>query len=358
MELSNSLVKDFASIINKPSEDLPKVSKAYGTVVIKNGDIFVRLDGSSTETPVGNSVAVRNGDRVVVQIRDHKAYISDNFTAPPDGRVGNMYFKYTEQGLIIGRIDQDTEEPTGNYVLITDQDYRICNEDGDVLAVYSDTDVDLGANSDTARIYFCDRNGQISYANNILVLSGTDATGLRNVNAGGAVSQVAVAANANQLAAAMSILNSNGTVSGQVGVEWEFGVGTHVVLRGVDCSFNGYNVLTNNNFLYDGLVQITRKIGPAKSQLFRAIANVPSGYKLVGVRQVSTNSQIACVITSFGTDPSTNAVWAYIRNNTVKNQTKTVTVNIEWFALRITGTGSASDVIIDLDPSDGDGDDE
>ena len=392
MVLDRELVKQFAAVM-APAPKPKSETKVFGTVSKVEDDVtYVVLDGSGIETPAATSVVCAVDDRVVVQIRDHKAYISDNFTASPDGRIGDKYYYFDkDRGLIIGHLDPETHRPEGKYVLITDTDYRIYNEydevlgvfgdnniiigpdykkhiritpengleiydNEDLLAAFEDAQVLLGNNSSSAKVYFCDQNGNISYVNDTLVLEGSEATGLRSERTNGAVSQVAVAANDNQLAGALSILRSNGVVDGQVGVEYEAGVGTHVRLVGHDLTFNNNTVLVSNNLIAVGTANITGKIGVNKGRRFGATVTVPSGYSLAGIRQISTNHPTACVISGFGINPSDNEVFAYITNRSTSGNTYTVKTTIEWFAFRT--NSSASGGTIDIDLGGGDGEEE
>lgn len=358
MELDRDLVKQFASVM-KPQVDRADAStKTYGTISkVEDGVMFVKLDGSELETPAEASVDCKEGDRVVVQIRDHKAYISDNFTAPPSGRVADKYFQFTSAGMIIGRIDPETDAPAGNYILITDTDYRIMSEDGDVLAVYGSGEVHLGYDTAQSIIYLCDDEGRIYYTDNTLVLEGENSTGLRSVRSSDdRQAQVAVEASSSQLAAAMSLLTPAGTVGGQIGVRYDASTGQYrLVLSGSSLAFNNHTVLTNDNLIAVGTVNITGLVKANNGRYFSATVSPPSGYTLAGIRQVSTNHRIICQITSFGTDPSTNNVFANIYNATAHNHDYSVKVTIEWFAFRSSNTASGGTIDIVLpDGSGGD----
>lgn len=391
MTLDKDLVKQFAAVMAPASKEKSKEKsdgKVYGTISkVETEDdkeiTYVELDGSGLETPVDGSVVCAVGDRVLVQIRNHKAYISDNFTAPPNGRATDKFYYFdNNRGMIIGRLNPTTHEPEGNYVLITDTDYQICNEDDEVLAMFGDTQsvigletekhirmtptggyeifdgddllavfdgsqVRLGDNSSNAKIYFCDKNGTISYSNDTLVIEGADATGIRSIKPGdnNASSQVAVAANDNQLAAAMSILNASGTVNGQVAIEHEAGVGTHVVLKGADLSFNSNTVLASNNLIRVGTVTIRKNVPYWKAVRFSTTigSTYLNGYKLAGLRRVTCNHPNSCSIRSFGVNPTTNEVYAYVINRSKKSTeqpTYTVTVTLVWFAFNATSSGA------------------
>ena len=78
MGLSNDLISQFV----KATKDTPKQSKettAYGTVKFgSDGKEYVQLDGSGALTPVSSTVTVKEGDRVIVMIKNHTATITGN----------------------------------------------------------------------------------------------------------------------------------------------------------------------------------------------------------------------------------------------------------------------------------------
>ena len=83
MELSADLLKRFVQATND-KEPKKKETTVYGTVV-KNGEsTYVKLDGSSnTLTPAFLGVCADNNDRVIVNIKNHSATITNNLTSPP-----------------------------------------------------------------------------------------------------------------------------------------------------------------------------------------------------------------------------------------------------------------------------------
>lgn len=80
MELSADLTKAFADTVNPNGDEITDVT-VYGTAVIDNG-IYVRLDGGTVLSPATTTVGVKNGDRVVVLLKDRTAVITGNATSP------------------------------------------------------------------------------------------------------------------------------------------------------------------------------------------------------------------------------------------------------------------------------------
>lgn len=94
MELSMEVLKSFAALTK---DDPPKQEiTLWGTAMVEAGETaqegeeqqnlvtYVLLDGATDPTPVNQVAAVGNGDRVMVQIKNHKATIVGNASHPPD----------------------------------------------------------------------------------------------------------------------------------------------------------------------------------------------------------------------------------------------------------------------------------
>lgn len=91
MELSKNLIKQFVSVTND-SGAARKQTTAYGTIVIRDGSLYARLDGSQELTPIIATVDVKDGERVLVNIRNHNAMVTSNLSDPSAGqwRVDEM----------------------------------------------------------------------------------------------------------------------------------------------------------------------------------------------------------------------------------------------------------------------------
>lgn len=109
MKLPLNLTKKFSKALAPAKETNPQPKSLLGTVV-KNGDnTFVILDGSSIETPVELAVDAEDGDRVAVQIKDHKATVVSNYSAPPSARTATNFMQLTEEGLVIAPSEDSTD---------------------------------------------------------------------------------------------------------------------------------------------------------------------------------------------------------------------------------------------------------
>lgn len=79
-KLPTNIVKTFASTFKK---EKPKTSSTvYGYAFINEGQIYVKLDGSTEYTPVVSTIDVVDGDRVIVNITNHRAIIVNNISSP------------------------------------------------------------------------------------------------------------------------------------------------------------------------------------------------------------------------------------------------------------------------------------
>lgn len=85
MDLSSSLVKEFAKMANqKDTNTTPQYLK--GTAKTIGDKKYVQIDGSSSYTPIAETVDIQDGDRVLVTIDNHTATVIGNLTYPPSAR--------------------------------------------------------------------------------------------------------------------------------------------------------------------------------------------------------------------------------------------------------------------------------
>jgi len=106
MAISDEIVSKFVKTLNNKEEK--NTSKTLDGTYIKVGNVeYVRLDGSDILTPVKNTVAAENGEKVKVLIDNHIATIVNNETTPSASSkvVGELSETVGEQGSIINRLD-------------------------------------------------------------------------------------------------------------------------------------------------------------------------------------------------------------------------------------------------------------
>lgn len=111
MSLSADLISQFVKATND-SESKERNNIVYGTVVSVGDEKFVLLDGndeaSGQLTPISTVTDLVVGDRVCVEINNHKAIVSGNMTAPNErSNLGADGKTLKIDDLIAGRIDTD-----------------------------------------------------------------------------------------------------------------------------------------------------------------------------------------------------------------------------------------------------------
>lgn len=121
MALSYDILSQFAKITNdKPEEK--KESTAYGTIVKYEGVDYVKLDGSDLLTPYTSTIAVEDGDRVIVSIKNHSATVTGSTTNPAASNktVTNIGDQITEFEIVIADkvVAQDIEAINGYFETI------------------------------------------------------------------------------------------------------------------------------------------------------------------------------------------------------------------------------------------------
>jgi hypothetical protein len=79
--LSEELISQFAKI-TKDRDKSKKETTVYGTIVVYNGEKYVKLDGSEVMTPIMTTASTNSGDRVTVMIKNHTATVTGNLTSP------------------------------------------------------------------------------------------------------------------------------------------------------------------------------------------------------------------------------------------------------------------------------------
>ena len=327
MELPGNLAKEFAAAIGEQMNNRRDEMLTYGTVVVQNDETFVRLDGAETLTPVSKAMDAVHGDRVMVSLRNHTAVIVGNISSPASARTANSYMKLTEDGLVVGELDEDGE-PAGAHSLIGSGMYRIVDENGKTVALFSDGQILLLGDVGTAK-------GSIRVVDDVLLLNGKDAVGTRSnftYEDEQYISEMICMADASTFTTGASLQSyeKNGlygrvkVTPGRVDLETNFNG---------DIYANGYEILTTNSLYVSGVVKITTTIEANSYKIISYVVDtVPYRYILVGLTEVTTNHKSVCSLTGFFTNPSTNEIGASIRNNSA--QRLTLTVRFEWFALR------------------------
>ena len=81
MALSNDLISQFVKV-TKDKDMAKKEETVYGTTVMYNGTMHVKIDGSDLLTPVETTADMDAGERVTVMIKNHTATVTGNVSSP------------------------------------------------------------------------------------------------------------------------------------------------------------------------------------------------------------------------------------------------------------------------------------
>ena len=102
MALSSELIDQLVKVTQN-TEPRDKDNTAYGTVVIMGSKKYVKIDGSDLMTPISSTVAVENGDRVIVTIKSHSATVTGNISSPAasDKKVTELGTKISDFEIVI-----------------------------------------------------------------------------------------------------------------------------------------------------------------------------------------------------------------------------------------------------------------
>lgn len=300
MELDQSLLKDFASVVNSSDETGTKKDSTYGEVTrIADGVTYVRLDGADegVETPVTTLVEVGVGDRVAVDIANHTAVATGNISFPALTRVGDVYIRLTDAGFLIGRVDEHNQ-PVGQYIIVGPDGPIVYNEDGEALATFGVADgigpsIRLGAAGhkhiiirDDA-IFFRDENNKwlvrfIGGANSgVYINNGTDVILAQFTSTG------------------MVLRNSDNAVIARFTAS-EILLGDLTSAQIKLCGTKGIIVLEDDTLKISGsnnvgAVGLTNKYGNYKSEV---IAEAKSSSQRVGMQVMNGTNTVASVIAS------------------------------------------------------------
>lgn len=130
MELQDSILKDFADAVNSNGNSTASSQHIYGTVsrVVEDDLVYVRINGSQLESPAKSLVKVGVNDTVMCTMQAHTLTIIGNISYPALTRIENVYMTLTEEGLLIGKLDDDNK-PYESYIVVGPSSSNIYNID-------------------------------------------------------------------------------------------------------------------------------------------------------------------------------------------------------------------------------------
>ena len=151
MNLNSILVSEFAKITNDNSETINNGTTLYGTYRTQGGRSYVQIDGSDVLTPSVTTSEARNGDRVTVLIKNHRAIITGNLTDPSASTTTVEEVKETVEFLDSGITDlKDTV--TSMDEIIDTVNWKYTDSSGNLITLSGKIDEVLGEADHASRV--------------------------------------------------------------------------------------------------------------------------------------------------------------------------------------------------------------
>lgn len=151
MNLNSILVSEFAKITNDNSETINNGTTLYGTYRTQGGRSYVQIDGSDVLTPSVTTSEARNGDRVTVLIKNHRAIITGNLTDPSASTTTVEEVKETVEFLDSGITDlKDTV--TSMDEIIDTVNWKYTDASGNLITLSGKIDEVLGEADHASRV--------------------------------------------------------------------------------------------------------------------------------------------------------------------------------------------------------------
>lgn len=185
-KIDTALQESFVNAIKglTASKDQPS-GIIYGTCLVNTDGIFVQLDGSDQYVPVDSSVEVNSGDRVSVDITNHHAVITNNYTTPAANVETTRLIKEDINRLEI-EIENPADELYNTSVTIDETGIEMRGgemtfEAGTKFQIKSGGAVLIDASNDSAEeshINLGDGNFSVSKSGGMTASSGSFETGL------------------------------------------------------------------------------------------------------------------------------------------------------------------------------------
>ena len=322
MKLSNKLIKDFADIINNKSSEKNVSNQIQGIVVNKDSDnVYVRLNGSQSLTPVKMGVGAKEGDTVLVSIMDHIATITGNISAPASTTIADNYMRYDEEGLSIGKLVDG--KPVGAYCIIDPNEssfsIKQTNDDGSItpISTFGKDSINLGLD-DFSVISFCGNRASINYENDTqsVFINSEGIIGLNAYDEGTLCSSINASPGAIELntSGIVWIRADNGIYAG--GID-----NNDVVLTAKDIQIHYVEVKVQTSTAANAHKEINVQL------------EVPDGHRAVSLLQVYSNHRDIFRLTTFGIGPTNNLRLAWFNAGT---KAYTVTFYVYYVTLPIT----------------------
>lgn len=118
MALSSDLISQFVKITNDETK-IEEIKTSYGKIVKQGDKEYVQLDGSDLLTPIETTTVTKDGDRVLVTIKDHTATVMGDLTNPSasDSDVKDIGNTINEFEIIMaGKVVTEDLEAINAYI--------------------------------------------------------------------------------------------------------------------------------------------------------------------------------------------------------------------------------------------------
>lgn len=144
MDLSRNVIKEFAEITRTEDKTSSAGLTTYGTIVSSEESLYVRLDGSEQVTPVSFTTDAKEGDRVVVMVKNHEATVLGSTTSPSARvehvqEVDNYVKEVDEHVKEVDKNKVDTKYLEANYATVDQLDAKYATIEH-LQADYADID--------------------------------------------------------------------------------------------------------------------------------------------------------------------------------------------------------------------------
>lgn len=155
MRVSQSVLRAFGEVISEKEEK--KKTFSYGTVHVIDGEKMVKIDGSEDDvyTPIDILMDCEAGDRVSVEIVNHRVLVNGNISSPASARKASGIITDVgfggNQGMILGVPDSTCYIFIKSDPIKKENSILFCEKDGVVICSFSKDSIDLKSTSSTIK---------------------------------------------------------------------------------------------------------------------------------------------------------------------------------------------------------------
>ena len=166
-EVDLNLLNEFAKVIVGKGDTKSKADAnigLYGTIAIDpiTSEKCVKIDGCSSTTPIYEAMDATAGDRVLVNLKDHRAVVVGNLTAPASAKQATDFLKPFEGGgFLIGELKDGS--PVVAFIVLREDEILFISANNQVMGSFSMTNTRLGHDKNST-IRICGDTGTIKHS--------------------------------------------------------------------------------------------------------------------------------------------------------------------------------------------------